>query len=94
MAYAEKRLTKQQRDSIEKKKLRARVSDIAIGAAGYNFDDDGEFATADFLERFVCALQVVFGTDNNAFLWKPHCLKYWDNIDSSTDALFQNGVRA
>ena len=89
-----KRQTKAQREAAQKAALRRRVADIAIGAAGYNFDDPDEFATAEFLERFVCALEVAFGNEHNQYLWKPHCLSRWDNIDSSTEALWDHGVRA
>lgn len=89
-----KRKTKAQREAIQKAALRRRVADIAIGAAGYDFDSPDEFATAEFLERFVCAMKVCFGNDRNEYLWKPHCLGKWENIDSAADALWENGVRA
>lgn len=89
-----KRKTKAQREAEQKAALRQRVADIAIGAAGYNFDDESEFATAEFLERFVPALRVCFGTDGNDYLWSAHCLGKWNDIDSSTQALWENGVRA
>ena len=89
-----KRPTKAQREAAQKAALRRRVADIAIGAAGYNFDDPDEFATAEFLERFVCALEVAFGTEENHYLWQACCLSRWNNIDSSTEALGERGVTA
>lgn len=88
-----KRLTKAQKDAIEKSKLRRRVADIAIGAAGYDFDNESEFATAEFLSRFISGLKVIFGTETNEYLWGLHNLHHWDTIDSSTNALWESGVR-
>lgn len=85
---------KEKREKAAKLALRKRVADIAIGAAGFNFDSEEEFATADFLERFVPALEICFGTDGNSYLWRPHCLGKWDTIDSATEALWEHGVRA
>lgn len=88
-----KRKTKAQREAAQKAALRQRVRDIATGAAGYEFDSDDEFATADFLSRFVAALQITFGNEQNGFLWKPHCLGGWDNIDAATEQLWAHGIR-
>jgi hypothetical protein len=88
-----KRQTKEQREIQQKSALRRRIADIATGAAGYEFDQETEWASAEFLSRFVCALQVLFGTEKNEYLWKPHCLNYWENIDSATNALWEHGVR-
>ncbi len=77
-----------------KQRLRRRVADIAIGAAGYDFDYMGEFSTAELLSRFVPALQVVFGEQGQDWMWSASNLHRYENIDSTTDFLWKNGVRA
>jgi len=97
-----KRKTKAQREEEAKLALRQRVHDIACGAAGFQFDQDSEFATADFLERFVPALKAQFefeekteqGTTSNKYLFEVRNLHHYDNIDSTTEFLFTNQVRA
>lgn len=97
-----KRKTKARREEEAKAALRQRIHDIACGAAGFQFDQEGEFATADFLERFVSALKAQFGfeekseqgTTSNKFLFDVNILHHYDNIDSATDFLFRNDVRA
>lgn len=78
--------------------LRQRVRDIACGAAGANFDKEDEFATATFLERFVPALQATFLCEEegkkNAYLFETHNLSNFENIDTSTEFLWEHGVRA
>lgn len=87
-------MTKKQKQ--QKKALRRRVSDIANGAAGYLFDQEDEFATASFLERFVPAIEVSFGFNesNHTYICKTHNLGHFNNIDSTTDFLWEQGVRA
>jgi hypothetical protein len=97
-----KRRTKEQRQAEAKAALWRRVHDIACGAAGYQFHAEGEFATAEFLSRFIPALKAQFGyeekidqgTRSNHFLFQPHNLQRYDNIDSTTEFLFDNDVRA
>jgi hypothetical protein len=101
-----KRKTKEQREAAAKAALRQRVEDIAMGAAGFDFTVEGEFATANFLSRFMPALKVQFGYDrvpdetkpqkreSNHYLFALHNLEHFDNIDSTADFLFENGVRA
>lgn len=101
-----KRKTKEQREEIAKSALRQRVEVLAMGAAGYDFKAEGEFATAGFLSRFIPALKLQFGYDrvpddtkpqqreNNHYLWSVSNLEYFDNIDSTTEFLFEQGVRA
>lgn len=92
---ATKKMTaKQKREAQQKAALRQRVSDIATGAAGYRFDDGEAFATADFLSRFVPALEVQFGADGNSYLWSTHSLLNYDDVDLTTDYLWDHGVRA
>lgn len=93
---------KQKREELLKAALRQRVADIANGSAGYDFDAEGEFATASFLERFIPALELTFGyerkvehgTVSNSYLFKAHNLAHFNEIDSTTDFLFESGVRA
>jgi hypothetical protein len=94
-----KRKTKEQRDTEAQAALRRRVHDIACGAAGYQFDAEGEWATAEFLSRFVPALKAQFGESpdpqiSRDYLWRIDCLNHYDNIDTAADFLFENGVRA
>lgn len=96
-----KRKTKEQREAAAKAALRQRITDIATGAAGGVFDDGDNFATADFLARFVPALRVQFGLDSEGkevarwdHLWFASNLDRYDNVDTTTDFLFANDVRA
>lgn len=77
-----------------KQALRQRVRDLAVGAAGYNFDDGHEFANAEFLSRFIPALKESFDGECRSHLWLPSNLNQYDNIDTTTDFLFSHGVRA
>ena len=77
-----------------KNALRLRVRDIAVGSAGYNFDGKNEFATAEFLSRFVPALKETFDREGRSHLWLTSNLNCYDNIDTTTDFLFSHGVRA
>lgn len=81
---------KQEAEAAAKAAFRQRVHDIACGAAGYNFDKEEEFATAEFLERFVCALRDTFGTAEHKYMWEPHCLGHFNNIDSTTEFLWDH----
>lgn len=89
-----KRKTKSQREIAAKAALRQRVADIASGAAGYRFDAEDEFATADFLSRFVNALKDQLNTGDREYAFGLHCLQHFDNVDSTTDHLFECGFRA
>lgn len=94
-----KRKTKEQHETEARAALRQRVQDIATGAAGFQFDADGEFATAEFLSRFIPALKVQFGTEEKAIPSNSHCwllsnLHYFDNVDTATAFLYESGVRA
>lgn len=85
--------------------LRQRVADIATGAAGFEFDCDAEFATAEFLQRFIPALQVMFEvkpkkdadghfvTPGNEYLFRAHNFANYNDVQSTTDFLFEHGVR-
>jgi hypothetical protein len=86
-----KKSTKKEiREAQEKAALRQRVRDIACGAAGYNFDKEDEYATAEFLERFVCAIRDTFGSEKNAYMWQPHCLAHFNDINSTTSFLWEH----
>ena len=85
---------KAKRLADEKAALRQRVRDIACGAAGYEFDKEEEFATCDFLSRFVPALQTTFAVEGRDYLWCLNNLGNFDTINSATDFLFTHGVRA
>lgn len=97
-----KRKSKEQREAEAKASLRQRVADIACGAAGYQFDNGEEFAGAEFLSRFVPALQAVFGEEtddgkvksSNNYLFNTLNLNHYDNIDTATDFLYEHHVRA
>lgn len=89
-----KRKSKQKREAELYAALRQRVADIACGALGGNFDHEDEFATADFLERFMPALKVVFGTEDNGYAFGLHCLGHFNNIDTTTKHLWDCKVRA
>lgn len=98
-----RRRTKEQREADAREALRQRVEDIAVGAAGFDFKAEGEFATAEFLSRFLPALKVQFGwvknegeknRSSNDYLWEPYNFEHYDNINSTTDFLFDHAVRA
>jgi len=95
--------TKEQREADARAALRQRIEDIAVGAAGYDFKAEGQFATAEFLSRFIPALQIQFGwvknegeknQSSNHWLWSHINLAHYDDIDSTTDFLFEHEVRA
>jgi len=89
-----KRKTKAQRETEQKAALRQRVADIATGAAGYEFDCQGEFSTAEMLSRFIPALKVQFDEEGRSHLWNAGNLNNYENIDSTADFLWEYGVRA
>jgi hypothetical protein len=89
-----KRLTKQQRRDAQFAALRQRVADIACGASGTPFDSEDDFATADFLSRFIPALKANFETKGRDYLWSPYNIDRFDRIDSTTQFLWEHGVRA
>lgn len=87
-------MTKKQK--LHKKALRQRVCDLATGAAGFKFDEEGELATADFLSRFIPAIEVAFGinAENHSYVCKVHNLQHFNDIDSTTEYLWEEGIRA
>jgi hypothetical protein len=94
-----KRKTKEQRDTEGRAALRQRVHDIACGAAGYQFDGEEEWATAEFLSRFLPALKAQFGESPDPqigrdYLWAITNLNHYNDIDTTADFLFEHGVRA
>lgn len=89
--------TKRQiREEGEKAALRQRIADIASGAAGLDFDAEDEFATADFLSRFIPALKTRFEaqSDKRDYLWYPGNLDNFDRVESTTEFLWNHGIRA
>jgi len=89
-----KRKTKAQREAEQKAALRQRVADIATGAAGYELDADSEFSTAEVLSRLMPALQIQFSMEGRDYLWALSNLGNYNDIDSTTDFLYEHGVRA
>lgn len=89
-----KRKTKQQKEVEGRANLRKRVADIATGAAGFQFDFEGESSSARVLSRLVPALKVRFGNENNQFLFLPCNLGHYDTIDSITEFFWDHDVRA
>lgn len=87
-------LTKKQRS--EKLLLYRDILNIAWGVMGANWDPNGEneFFTATMLAEIIPVLKVLFGRDGKDFLWDPFNLKHFETVDSITDFLFENGVRA
>lgn len=78
----------------EKRALRQRVRDLACGAFGDDFDQETEFATAEFLSRFIVALKITFGEEGRNWMWEPRSLHHFDTIESATNFLFTQGIRA
>lgn len=86
-----KRITKSQREAAAKAALRQRVFDIYSGAQGAKWDEEC-FATAEVLSRVIPVLEKVFDTEEWVFqAWN---LGYFNGVDSATEFLFRNGVRA
>jgi hypothetical protein len=88
-----KRLTKQQQIEEQRKLLQARVKDVVTGACGEVPDGDF-FTTAEQLSRIVPALKGIFPDDSNSFMWMPHNLCHFENVETITEFLFSNGERA
>ena len=87
--------TKQQREDEAKAALRQRVADIIRGATGGEDPEAEDFwLTLEAASRAIPALKAVFGTDDLDYLWRPHCLNYFESLDSTVKHLWTSGVRA
>lgn len=95
---AKKRKTKEQREQEQIDALRVRILYIATGAAGYDMDNEEEHFTPEALSRFIPALEVFFLCEEegkqNKYLFNPRNLDHYENVDSVTEFLFEQGVRA
>lgn len=89
-----KRQSKADKEAAQKAALRQRIRDMVAGACGEDPDDDQFFMTMEPASRLLPALEKTFGKDGNGYLWRSHCLDRYENVDSITEFLFQNGVRA
>lgn len=89
-----KRKSKAEKDAEEKAKLRQRIRDFVAGACGDSPDDDDFFLSLESASRLIPALRKTFGDDGNSYLWEAHCLDRYETVDSITELLFRNGVRA
>lgn len=87
-----KKSKKSRRINCQKKALRQRISDIYSGVVGSPWTDD--FATAECLSKVAPVLMQLFGNPDNDYLWKLHNLVNFQSVDSATEFLFRNGVRA
>lgn len=74
--------------------LRQRIADIYAGACGESADTEDFFLTLDPASRAITALNKLFGEEGRGYMWESHCLDRFETIDSATDFLFRNGVRA
>lgn len=90
-----KRESKAQRERRQKAALRQRINDVYSGAKGQMWDGD-DFATAEQLSRVVPALRDMLASQHSEMIypWSPHCLNYYDTVDTSTEFLFRHGYRA
>lgn len=98
-----KHRTKDQREADAKDALRQRIEDIALGAEGEAgvLDSAHFFANAIFLSRFLPALKAAFGTDESGnerqdrkHFWYLSNLDNYDTVDTTTEFLWNHGVRA
>lgn len=90
-----KTATKQQREDEAKAALRQRVADIIRGATGgEDPEDEGFWLTLEAASRAIPALKAVFGTEEQDYLWRPHCLNYFETLDSTVKHLWASRVRA
>lgn len=87
--------SKQQREQEARDALRQRIADILIGATGgEDVYDESFWLTLDGAQRAIPALRSVFGNEQNDYLWLPHCLSYFETLDSTTKHLWGAGIRA
>jgi len=89
-----KQKTKAQREVDQKAALTRRVLDVAMGAEGGEVSprEDEFMASAAFLSRFIPALTSAFGFDE---YYGAACnIDEYDNVESTVEFLFRNGVRA
>lgn len=89
-----KRITKSEKESEAKAALRQRIADIYAGACGESADTENFFMTLDPASRAITALKNLFGEEGRSYMWESYCLGRFETIDSTTEFLFQNGVRA
>ena len=89
-----KRKTKAQREADQRAALTRRVLDIAAGAEGGEVPlcADDFMVSAVFLSRFITALKQVF--DLAEYFYLPQNIDEYDNVESTVEFLFRNGVRA
>jgi hypothetical protein len=89
-----KRLTKQEREVEQKATLRRRIADAATGAAGFQIDCDDEFITLPVAGRLIPALEILFGNEQNKFLFNAHHLEDYETIEQITEMFWRACVRA
>ncbi len=96
------KITKRQlREKVQKNDLRRRVADIAAGATSGNASQDDDYCfDPDDLSRIVPAIRrslIGFDEDGDeilGYLTAPHNLDNYCTVDSITEFLFSQGVRA
>lgn len=90
-----KRKTKSQKEAEAKAALRRRIHDFYAGACGNeDVEDESFFLTLEPASRLLPALRRHFESDGRGYMWEPHCLENFENVDRATDFLFKHGVRA
>lgn len=89
-----KRKPKAIKEAEEKEALRQRIEDVYAGACGEVVDTDDFFLTLEAASRAITALKKIFGEEGRDYMWESHCLDRFETVDSATDFLFTNGVRA
>lgn len=89
-----KRKPKAIKEAEEKEALRQRIEDVYAGACGEAVDTDDFFLTLEAASRAITALKKIFGEEGRDYMWESHCLDRFETVDSATDFLFTNGVRA
>lgn len=85
-----------QATSKKRAALRQRVEDICTGAIGGYWEREDHYFTPTQLSRIVPALRAEFSDDqlSHDHLFGPHMLKYYEDLDSIVNHLFERAVRA
>ncbi len=87
-------MTKRQveKEAAQKKLLRQRVADIAIGVGATEFARDEDiFWQLENLARFIGGLNEAFRAEE--YVWGYWNLQYWETLDKATDFLWEGGAR-
>ena len=72
---------------MTKNQLKQRIEDMVAGACGRRLVEGEDWITVEELSSLIPALMATF-PDLPDFLWKPHCLRYFDSPAAITDHLW------